>query len=143
MQWSWELLKKKFKSRFGKLKRKIKIDKKGVNEMTENKIIESVIKGVENGTVELDEMAGPDFLKTYSEYFIVYYVEGYEGDDYIQVVFAEHDLIKDAREKNNCGQMSDEELEKLLDYHSNDYEDRFNFDKVVGVSKEPLGLQWI
>ena len=114
----------------------------------ENKMekIKGIINGVLEGKLELDNEFGPDFHEQpftggADEIYIGHFVEGFEGDDAIMLYFPEKEHIIEARNNNWVGDLSDEELDEMLE-NVNDYEDRFDYNKVAAYTDE-LGLNWL
>lgn len=104
-----------------------------------NQIIDEVLRG----KLELRDDLDPDFREYEytdgpSEHYIVHHVKGTE----ISLHFPEQDYIKEAREKNYVGDISDEELQEIID-NTNGLDDQFNYDKVEAFEDLEMGLQWL
>lgn len=100
-----------------------------------------IIEGIEKGTVELNN-DDPDFYeKEYeggpSSEFIVHTIEGREE---LEVFFAERDFVKEIRQKIYDGDTDDLEHEEM---ELNEYDERFDYDKVVAYRIDGGEINWI
>lgn len=103
--------------------------------------IKEVIAKIENGEIELKH-SEPNYHE--EEYiggspsnYIVHAIEGQEG---LEVFFAEHEEIEELRQEIYDGTKDQSELEKLV---INEYADQFNYDDVAAYRIDPGKIEWI
>lgn len=104
--------------------------------------INQVIDEVLEGKRELDAEFEPDFYEQpfadgADEVYIGHFAEGTEN----MLYFPEKEHIIEARNKNWMGDLTDEELNELLE-GINGLDDRFDYDKVVAFTDD-IGMNWI
>lgn len=88
--------------------------------------IKEFIKKVENLEIELSG-TDPSYEEINDDNYIVHFVDGFD----IEVLFAEHEHVKEAKEKGAFDQE-----------HVNELADLYDYDKVVGYRIEGGNIEW-
>lgn len=105
---------------FEKLYNKIEEEQKMTKEIME------IIKKVEDFEIELSG-AEPSYEEVNEVNYIVHFVDGFN----IEVLFAEHEHVKEAKEEGTFDQE-----------HVNELADLYDYDKVVGYRIEGGNIKW-
>lgn len=115
---------------------------KEMEEMENIKSIKRIIEEIENGTIELENLDPNyhemEYIDGASDHYIIHEVEGQEG---LEVFFAEHDHVKEVRDDvYENGKDEVEEFEKLT---INEYADQYDYDEVVAYRYDGGEINWI
>lgn len=105
------------------------------------KNIRQIIEGVENGSIDLENLDPSFHTEEYQDgaddVWISHSVERHDG---IELLFAEHDEVKEVRKRIYEGSADPSEFEDMI---FNEYSDRFNYDDVAGYKVGGKRIKWL
>lgn len=104
--------------------------------------IKEIVKGVENGSIDIEQERGyetKEYIDGATEYYEVHKVTGYEN---VEVWFAEHARIQALRDEVYNGDKPQKELDEVLE-SANEPADIYDYDKLVAVRNEDNILEWL
>lgn len=103
--------------------------------------IKQIIEGIETGKIDLESLDPSYHEMEYVDgpkgVWIVHDAEGQEG---LEVFFAEHEEVEELRQRIYEGDADESELEEMV---HNEYADRFNYDDVVAYRVDGEDINWV